>query len=110
MFGFGMSFDNSGAARKTTGVTNFTAPVISGSPVQGQTLSSTTGTWGAGGKPLVYTYQWQGNGVNIGGATSSTYVLTATEVGKLITCVVTATTTNGSQSGSATSNSLGPVT
>jgi hypothetical protein len=54
-----------------------------------------------------YTYQWKDDGVAISGATASTYVLTASEVGATITCTVTATNEGGSAS--ATSAGVGPV-
>jgi alpha-tubulin suppressor-like RCC1 family protein len=69
---------------------NTVAPVVSGTATRGQTLSSTTGTWT--GKPdPTFAYQWQRAGSNIGGATSSTYVLVSADVGNAIRCVVTAT-------------------
>jgi hypothetical protein len=85
---------------------NTAAPVISGTINQGQTLTTTNGTWT--GSPTGYTYQWVNSTTgNISGATASTYVLQASDVGDDITCVVTAT--NGSGNASATSNSLGPI-
>ena len=48
------------------------APAITGTPTEGQTLTSTTGT--ASNSPT-YTRQWRRNGVNISGATGSTYLL-----------------------------------
>lgn len=38
-----------------------------------------------------YTYQWKKGGVNIGGATSKTFTVTASEVGSELTCEVTGT-------------------
>jgi len=82
---------------------NTVAPVISGTAVVGQTLSCTNGTWT--GTPIItYTYQWMRNGVNIGGATNSTYTLVQVDAGNTsnIKCVVTAS--NGAGSASADSN------
>lgn len=94
--------------------TNTVAPVVSGTTVQGNTLSATNGTWAdAGGS--TFTYQWQrdnsGGGVygNIASATSSTYLLTATDVGCNVRCVVTDTDST-TLSGSANSNSVGLIT
>lgn len=91
-----------------------TAPVATGTPEVGQTLSTTNGTW-TGGTPTSYTYQWQyyqgGLWANIGGATSSTWVVTvagAVNVGDNIKCVVTASNSGGSAN--QDSNTLGPVT
>lgn len=95
-----------GASRGPTGPTNTVAPVVSGTPTVGQTLSTTNGTWSGVGT-ITYAYQWLDDGAAISGATSSTYTLTAGEEGGFITCRVTATDDNGSAS--ATSNSLGPV-
>jgi hypothetical protein len=93
--------------------TNVTLPVISGSPSPGLTLTATPGAWT--GSPTSYAYQWQRCSpgcVDIGGATTSAYVLTASDLGATIQVRVTAT--NASGSASATSNptatiSSGPV-
>jgi len=81
--------------------TNTVAPAVSGTTQTGQTLTSTTGTWT--GAPS-YTYQWKRGGSDIGGATSSTYVLTNSDLQSSITCVVTGTNAGGSAS--ATSNAI----
>ena len=82
---------------------NTVAPVISGTAVVGQTLSSTTGTWI--GTPIpTYTYQWYRGISQISGATSSTYTLVQADATFAITCEVTATNIAGIAS--ATSNSL----
>lgn len=103
----------SGATPASAGIVSFpaapiptvtAAPVITGTLVVGNTLSTTNGSWA--NTPTSFTYQWMRNGVAISGATSSTYVVVSADVGSTtpITCVVTATNANGS--GSATSNSL----
>ena len=58
---------------------NTTAPSISGTPEVGQTLTASTGTW-TGTAPITYTYKWKRNGVDIPGATGSTYVAQAADV------------------------------
>ena len=84
---------------------NSALPVINGSTVQGQTLSTTNGTWTA--SPTSYTYAWQdcnssgGSCTTISGASGSTYALSASDGGNTIRAVVTATNAGGS--GSATS-------
>lgn len=87
------------------------APVISGTPKQGDTLTTTLGTWTGGS--LTYTYLWyrcDANETNCGeiaGATASTYVVTSSDVGKYLISIVVAT--NGAGSARANSNALGPV-
>lgn len=85
---------------------NTVAPVVSGTANVGNTLSTTNGTW-TGTAPITYTYQWQRSGSNIGGATSSTYVIQAADVGYTLRCVVTGTNSVGNSS--ANSNSTGTV-
>ena len=74
---------------------NTAAPVISGTPEDGQTLTTTNGSW-SGTAPLSYGYQWRrcdaagANCVDISGATGSTYSLVAADVGATIRVVVTA--------------------
>lgn len=85
---------------------NDVAPVVSGTATEGQTLSVTDGTWTP--TPAGYSYQWRRSGDNIGGATSSTYLLVLADVGELIDVVVTAND-GGSGFTSAQSNTVGPV-
>jgi hypothetical protein len=65
---------------------NTALPVISGSLVQGQSLSSSTGEW-AGTQPISFAYQWQrcdqsgGGCTDIAGATAPSYLLTAADTG-----------------------------
>ncbi len=88
-----------------------TAPQISGTATEGQTLSSDNGTWLDG--PTSYAYQWQDCNTsgascsNISGATASSYTLTANEVGDTVRAVVTGTDAGGSAS--ATSNQTATV-
>lgn len=83
---------------------NTVAPVVSGTVVVGQTLSTTNGTWS--NSPTSYTYQWRRGGANIGGATSSTYTVVSADCAvTTIDCVVTATNGSGSTS-QASSNAL----
>lgn len=78
------------------------APVISGTTVVSQVLTSTTGTWT--GIPIpTYSYQWKRGVTNIG-TNSNTYTLVSADAGQTITCVVTATNLVGSAN--STSNSL----
>jgi hypothetical protein len=85
-------------------------PVISGTPVEGQTLSTTNGTWN--GTTNAFAYQWQdcdssGNACsNIGGAMGSTYVLGNADIGHELRVVVTATNAGGSASATSTSTPI----
>lgn len=79
--------------------TNSVLPVVTGNNWEGQTLSTTNGTWT--NSPTSYTYQWTADGTNIGAATSSTYVLATGQAEKVVRCVVTAHNAGGT--GSATS-------
>jgi hypothetical protein len=89
-----------------TAPVNTVAPVISGSAVVGATLTvDDNGTW-TGSTPITYTYQWN-NGSDIGGATSSTYVVLVGDLGTNIICKVTATNSIGNAT--ASSNSIGPI-
>lgn len=83
---------------------NSVAPAITGTAQEGETLTCSTGTWS--GSPT-YTYQWKRNGNNIGGATSSTYLLVLADVGQNILCTVTATNFVGSAT--ANSNTVVPI-
>jgi len=79
---------------------NTALPVVSGSDVEGQTLSASQGTWS--NSPTSYAYQWQdcnasgGGCVNISGATSSSDKLTSGDVGHTVRVVVTASNAGGS--------------
>jgi hypothetical protein len=76
-------------------------PVISGSAVVGQTLTTTNGSW-AGTKPLNFTYQWGrcdslGNNCQaIGGATAKSYKLKDADEGRTLRARVGAKNSYGS--------------
>lgn len=76
---------------------NTAAPVITGTAQVGETLTTTNGTW-TGTPTPTYTRQWKADGANIASATGVTYVLTETELGKVITVTVTGTNTAGNAS------------
>ena len=76
---------------------NLTVPVITGTASLGQTLTTSNGTWSGSPAPA-FTYQWQRVTTNIGGATSSTYVVVSADVGNTLRCVVTATNILGAVS------------
>ncbi len=79
---------------------NSALPVISGTAEEGQTLSTTNGTWSD--NPTSFSYQWMdcdtsgNNCTPIAGATNQNYTLTSTDVGHKVTVAVTAN--NGADS------------
>jgi hypothetical protein len=91
---------------------NTAPPSISGSTQDGQTLTASPGTW-SGTQPISYGYQWRrcdsggGGCVDVAGATSSSYVLTSTDVGARLRVAVTATNSVGA--GTATSSATAVV-
>lgn len=87
-------------------LTNSVLPVISGTAVTGQTLTSSTGTWSAA--PDSYTYQWKRAGSAISGETAATHVLVVSDEGQAITCTVTAIKATYT-SGVATTASVTPT-
>ena len=84
---------------------NSGAPAVSGTAVQGDTLSTSNGSWS--GSPTGYAYAWEdcnasGAGcVKIGNASASTYTLASSDVGDTIRSVVTASNAGGSSSASS---------
>jgi lysophospholipase L1-like esterase len=101
---FGLSYARPGI---DSAPVNTTAPHITGSAVQGATLTCSTGTWTD--FPTSYTYQWRNAGVAISGATSSTYVIQAGDLGDALDCVVTATNGIGTGTPTASDNSITPA-
>jgi hypothetical protein len=76
-------------------------PLISGTAEEGQTLSASSGAWL--GNLMSYAYQWQScdgpdeGCSSVSGATSSTYELTASDVGGIVRVVVRASDAGGVQ-------------
>ena len=75
-------------------------PTITGTPQQGQTLTSSQGTWS--NAPTSFANRWQrcnasgDNSVDISSGTSTSYALTASEVSATVRVAVTATNSSGS--------------
>lgn len=86
---------------------NVSVPTIAGSASTGNDLTASPGSW-MGDIPLVFSYQWKRNGINIGGATSQTYSVVGGDAGHVLTVSVTAT--NGAGASSATSLGASAVT
>ncbi len=91
-----------------------TAPAITGTATDLQTLTATPGAWTF--DPSAYAYQWQdcddsgATCANIGGATQDAYTLGYGDVGETIRVIVTATDAGGSASAtSAASAVVAPV-
>ena len=83
---------------------NTAQPTISGTTVQGQTLTATAGTWS--NSPTSFAYQWMrcpasGGAADasdcaaIGGATTTSYIVAAGDVGSRFRIRVTATNADG---------------
>lgn len=82
----------SSSSAPTPAPVNTVPPVASGTMRIGETLSTTDGTWT---DAVSFTYQWTRDGVAIGGATSSTYIVVGLDISALIACEVTATGPGG---------------
>jgi hypothetical protein len=100
-----LALPGGGAARSQAAPVNTAEPRISGSPVVGQTLTASQGSWG--NAPTSFAIQWvrcpanggQPNGANcaaIGGATTSSYVVQSGDVGSRLRVRVTASNADGS--------------
>jgi hypothetical protein len=71
-------------------------PQVYGSPIVGETLTCSRGTWI--GKPSPsFTYQWMLDGVEIPSATSGSYMVELAEEGQTLACEVTATNSEGTE-------------
>ncbi len=79
---------------------NTSPPTLTGTPVVGQTLTCSEGSWE--NSPTSYSYAWLRNGSPIAGQVASTYTLQSIDQGTSITCTVTA----GNPGGEYTISSL----
>lgn len=100
------------ATRATPGLVGFPVntvpPEITGFVATGRTLTCSSGTW-VGNPGITYAYQWKANGVNIGGATSNTYVVIAGNLTSTFTCEVTATNPIGAGTPQISNSYVSPI-
>lgn len=87
----------------SSGVRDLVPPIVTGTPVVGQTLSCVQGIW-VGGPALEYAYEWLRDGDTIKGATGKTNVVRPADQGHGLSCEVTASSVRGHAS--ATSSTL----
>ena len=79
-----------------TAPANTSAPDVSGTAEQGQTLNASAGSW-SGSTPMAYGYQWRrcdasgGACTNVSGATGTSFTLAVDDVGATLRVRVTAT-------------------
>ncbi len=108
---YGYDYTFTTAAAGSTPPGNTGAPLISGTAQQGQTLTTSPGTWSPAATS--YAYQWQRStdgGINwsvISGQTATTYVPGVADLGAKLRVTVTASNAYGP--GVATSAPVGPV-
>ncbi|GAA0302717.1 Tat pathway signal protein [Streptomyces turgidiscabies] len=81
-------------------LTNTVAPKVTGTVKVGAKVTAAPGSWSA--TPSSYTFQWKTDGQTAVGATASTYVVPAGQLGRKLSVTVTAVR-SGWKSGSATS-------
>jgi hypothetical protein len=97
-----------GSAQSRTAPSNTGQPVVSGSPVQGETLTTSNGSW-SGSTPMTFRYRWLrcdksgggAEGVNcttIAGETRKSYILDRADVGHTIRSRVIASNADGTSS------------
>ncbi len=81
---------------------NTLLPAITGTPTVGAVLTCSTGSWTSIGSTS-YTYQWEKDGVDIGGETSTTYTVVSGDNNHNIGCDVIATNASGASPEAAAS-------
>jgi hypothetical protein len=90
-------------ARSAAVPSNAEPPAVTGTPVSGETLTASTGSW-TGTPPISYAFAWQrcdaggSSCASIAGETSQTYLVTPGDVGSTLRVLVTATNGEGSES------------
>jgi beta-glucanase (GH16 family) len=98
-------------ATKAGGPANTGLPAISGTPQVGAGLTGSPGSW-SGMQPISYAYQWQrcnatgGACGNVPGATGTTDILAAADLGKTLRLRVTAKNPAGSQAATSAATAV----
>lgn len=82
---------SSGTAPVAVGTLSTNTPTITGAAKVGSALTAVAGLWGPA--PVTFAYQWMRSGVAVPGATTSTYVQTTNDLGKVMSVRVTGTAT-----------------
>jgi hypothetical protein len=88
---------------------NTVPPVISGTPLIGNVLTTTNGTWTSDTGVTGYTYQWYRGASPILGATNNTYTIQAIDMDENITCQVIAYDSDGASLPAASNAILIPI-
>jgi hypothetical protein len=76
--------------------TNTVPPKVTGTPLRGDPLNCSTGTWT--GNPTTYAYRWNRTGSAITGATTNHYTVQVKDEAQTLSCTVTATNPGGTTS------------
>ncbi|WP_179759136.1 DUF4347 domain-containing protein, partial [Hoeflea halophila] len=84
-------------------------PAITGTVTENETLTADTSGISDNDGLGAFSYQWMRDGVDIGGATGSTYTLGDADVGRAISVKVSYTDGNGTAEGPLTSAATAPV-
>lgn len=104
MFNGNINSIRSFLADQTPAAPNIYSVTISGDPYVGETLTAEVGVTGYPTPSL--TYQWKRDGVDISGATSSTYTAVEADDGTDLTVTVTATNSEGSDNATSAAVSI----
>lgn len=75
---------------------NVVLPSVMGDTISGETVTCLPGYWNE--SPTSFTYQWLLGGAPISGATGATYEIQTADVGSQLSCIITATNADGSNS------------